>query len=154
MSEDLRPNWQANPSGSGSTVGDPQTKWASWLIFAGVLLMIVGLLQLLEGFTALFDDGFYVVDSEGLLISVDYSIWGWAHVILGGLAMATSFLLLRGSRVGRLLAIGYAVVSSVVNLAFLPAYPWWAVLAVTFNVLVIYAITRHGGELKASSTSF
>jgi hypothetical protein len=104
--------------------------------------------------TALFDEGFYVVDSEGLLISVDYSIWGWAHVILGGLAMATSFLLLRGSLVGRVLAIGYAVVSSVVNLAFLPAYPWWAVLAVTFNVLVIYAITRHGGELKSSSTSF
>ena len=49
---------------------------------------------------------------------------------------------------------GAVVVSSLVNLMFLPAYPWWAVLAVVFNVLVIYAIAMHGNELKRSSTSF
>jgi hypothetical protein len=42
------------------------------------------------------------------------------------------------------------VVSVLVHLAFLPAYPWWSVLAIGFNVLVLYAITMHGAELKSA----
>jgi hypothetical protein len=65
-------------------------------------------------------------------------------------AVVAAGLLLRGNVVGRVMAGIIAVVSVLVHLAFLPAYPWWSVLAIGFNVLVLYAITMHGAELKST----
>jgi hypothetical protein len=36
----------------------------------------------------------------------------------------------------------------VVNFAFIPAYPVWSLLIITVDILVIYALIAHGGELR------
>ena len=48
-------------------------------------------------------------------------------------------------------AVVFAFVNAVVHLAFLPAYPVWSILMITFDVVVIYAITVHGSEVAASA---
>lgn len=145
---DTRSDWQAEARVRAPGPGERPTGWARWLVFAGVMLGALGLLQAMTGLTALFDDGFFVVRSDKLLITVDYDYWGWAHLTLGVVAIIAAFLLLRGNVVGRVLAGVIAVASILLHLAFLPAYPWWSVLAIGFNVLVIYAVTMHGAELK------
>jgi hypothetical protein len=144
-------NWQAEAGvGAGySGSGERPTGWAAYLVFAGVMLGLIGLFQLMIGLTALFNDDILVVTSDRLLISVDYTVWGWAHVLLGLLAIVTAFLLVRGHPVGRMAGIAIAVVSAVANLGFLSAHPVWAVAVIAFDVLVIYAITVHGGELAS-----
>ena len=47
-----------------------------------------------------------------------------------------------------MLGVGVATLSAIVNLAFLAAYPIWSVLMITLAVLVIYAITAHGEEIR------
>jgi hypothetical protein len=145
---DTRSNWQADSRRHELEIGEP-TGWATWLVFAGIMLAVVGLFEVIVGLTALFDEGFFVVRSDALVVSIDYSVWGWAHLVLGMLALVTAYFMVRGIGLGLAMGVVLAAVVIVVNLIFLPAYPWWSTLAIAFNVLVIYAITRHHGELRA-----
>jgi hypothetical protein len=146
---DMRSDWQAEAGVRPPRPGDRPTGWASWLVFAGILLAVAGLLEALAGLTALFNDDYFVVRTDSLLVSLDYSAWGWTHLAQGVVALAAAFLLLRGNMVGRILATVIAGVNVLVNFAFVDAYPWWSIVAITLNVLVIYAIAAHGAELKS-----
>jgi hypothetical protein len=46
---------------SEARYGNAQTAWAGWVIFGGVMLIMLGAFQIVEGLVALFDDGFYLV---------------------------------------------------------------------------------------------
>jgi hypothetical protein len=113
------------------------------------MLAVVGLFQAMTGLTALFNDEILVVRSDALIVALDYTYWGWVHLLLGAVALVASYLLLRGNMVGRVVATVIAVVNVLVSFAFLPAQPWWSLLTIAFNVVVIYAITTHGAELKS-----
>jgi hypothetical protein len=141
-------NWQAEAGLGPSQRGERPTGWVAWLSFAGVMLAVVGVLQVLQGLSALFDEGFYVVGRNGLVVDVDFTVWGWVHLILGMVAIVTAAGLLAGNPVARVVAVLIAAFSAVVNFAFLPAYPWWSSLVIAFDVLVIYGVTAHGGEMK------
>ena len=147
--DDARSNWQAEAGVRPPRPGERPAGWGSLLVFAGVMLAVVGLFQAMTGLTALFNDDILVVRSDALIVSLDYTFWGWVHLLLGLVALVASYLLLRGNMVGRVVATVIAVVNVLVAFAFLPAQPWWSILTITFNVLVIYAITTHGAELKS-----
>ena len=124
------------------------TAWAGWVVFGGVMLIMMGTFQAIEGFIAVFNDDFYLVRPSGLVINVDYSTWGWTHVVIGVVAVLTGAGLLAGNTAARVVGVGIAVLSALVNLAFISAYPVWSTILIALDVIVIYAITVHGRELK------
>ncbi|MGY1624637.1 hypothetical protein ACI789_20735 [Geodermatophilus sp. SYSU D00965] len=140
-------NWQAEAHVGAYGDDKRATGWAAWVVFAGVLLVLVGLFSVMEGVTALVNDDFYVVRPDALLVAVGYSVWGWVHLVLGTVGIVTGAGLVRGSRVARVVAVVWAAVSALVHLAFLPAYPAWSALVIAFLVVVIYAVTVHGQEV-------
>ena len=123
--------------------------WAGWVVFGGVMLIMVGMFQLVQGLVALFDDGYYLVRSDGLVVNVDYTTWGWAHVVIGLVAGLAGVGLLAGNMLARIVGVVIAVVSAVANLAFISAYPIWSTIVIALDVIVIYAIVVHGRELKS-----
>jgi hypothetical protein len=149
MSDYTRSDWQAESRAHEARAGAPQSAWAGWLVFAGVLLAVVGVFQIMEGVTALLDDEVFVVRSDSLIVSVDYTAWGWAHLLLGVVAVVAGGLLLRGNMVGRVLAGIIAAANMLLHFAFLPAHPLWGMIAIALNALVLYAIIVHGAELKS-----
>src|SRR4051795_10318389 len=103
--------------------GNPVTQGAAhWVLFAGVMI-IVGFFHAIEGLVALFRDDYYTVRPSGLVVSVDYTVWGWVHLVLGIVALLTGMGLLAGNLVARVVGVGLAVVSAIVNLAFIAAFP-------------------------------
>jgi hypothetical protein len=128
---------------------EPQSAWAGWVAFAGVMLVMLGVFQIIQALVALFDDGFYAVTSAGLLVDVDYNTWGWVHMTIGVVGILTGVGLLAGNMVARVVGVAIAMLSAVINLAFLAAYPVWSTIMITIDVIVIYAIIVHGRELKA-----
>lgn len=134
----------------GEAVPEP-TGWVGWVVFAAMIMIMVGSFQVIMGLTALFNSGYYAVPSQDLLVSVNYTGWGWTHIALGALAIAAAFGLLAGQMWARIVGIAMALVSAVVNLAFMGAYPLWSITVITLDVLVIYAIAAHGREMKAES---
>jgi hypothetical protein len=128
---------------------DEPSGWVGWVAFGGVMLIVMGAFQLVEGLVALFDDGFYLVTQQGLLVDVDYNTWGWIHAAIGIVAILTGIGLLAGNMAARVLGVGIAVLSALVNLAFISAYPVWSAIVIVIDVIVIFAIIVHGRELKS-----
>jgi hypothetical protein len=70
--------------------------WAGWLAFATVMMVMVGVFQGINGLTAIFQSGTYVVGANELVVDVNYTAWGWVHLVLGLITIAAGFGLLAG----------------------------------------------------------
>ena len=142
---------QQRPQASDSTYSPrrPQaTGWVGYVVFAGVMLMMLGGFQAIEGLVAIFKDEYYLVTRNGLLLNVDFTTWGWVHLILGLIAVGTGIGVLLGQTWARVTGIIIAVLSALANIAFLPAYPIWATIIIALDVLAIYALAVHGREVQ------
>ena len=142
------PTTQAPPRREGggySTV--VEDGFSGWNWFAGGLLGLVGLFQIMTGTVALAGADYYTVPARSLVLDASYASWGWAHLIIGIAALVAGGGIVFGSMIARVVGIVLAVLSAVVNLAFLPASPFGATLIIAVDVFVIYAITVHGGDI-------
>jgi hypothetical protein len=123
------------------------TAWVGLIFFASILLVIMGTLQFIQGLVALFNDEYYVVTRNGLLVSMDFTVWGWIHLAIGVAAVAASAGILLAKTWARTIAILVAAVSAVANITFLAAYPLWSTIVIALDILVIYAVSVHGREV-------
>lgn len=124
------------------------TAWIGMVVFAGSLLLLTGGFQIIQGLIALLRDDYWVVTSDGLLLPMDYTAWGWTHLIIGVIAVATAIGVLAGQMWARVVGIVIAAISILANVAFLSAYPIWSAIVIAVDVLVIYALAVHGREAR------
>lgn len=125
------------------------TGWVGWIIFAGVTMIVLGGFQVIEGLVAVFERGYYRVSPGGLIVHVNYNAWGWTHFSLGVLIVLVGFGVLAGMTWARVVGIALAVISAIVSLAFIPAYPVWGVIVIALDIVVIYALATHGREMQS-----
>jgi hypothetical protein len=124
------------------------TGWVGWSYFAGFMMMFLGVFEAIAGLTAIFNDKYYLV-TESHLVTFDYTAWGWIHLIIGVIVFFAGLELFRsGALWARVLAVLFAGVSLIANLAFMDAYPLWSFSMGVIDILVIYALTVHGSELR------
>jgi len=133
-----------------SSEPDP-SGWTGWILFASFMMFMLGAFQVIQGLVGIFDDGYYAVTANGRLLNIDYTVWGWVHLLLGLLIVAAGVALLAGNMAARILAVALAGLSAIVNLVFIEATPIWSVIVIALDVLVIYSVTVHGRELRGSS---
>jgi len=127
------------------------TAWVGFVLFGGIMMLMMGGFQAMEGFVALLKEDYFLVTRNGLVLNIDYTAWGWIHLVIGLIAIATGFGVVLGQMWARVLGIIIAVVSALANIAFLSAYPIWSTIVIAIDVLVIYALAVHGREVKSSS---
>src|SRR5215218_8680015 len=118
---------------------NPPTGWTGWIVFAGMMMIILGTFHAFQG----------LVGSKGLTVNVDFTTWGWVHLILGIVVALAGAALMAGQMWARVAAVFLAFLSAIVNVGFLAAYPLWSSLMIGLDVLVIWAVTVHGDEMKA-----
>jgi hypothetical protein len=126
------------------------TAWVGMVLFAGIMLLMMGGFQIIEGFVAIVKDDYYLVTRNGLVLNIDYTTWGWTHLLIGLVAVATGIGVLLGQMWARVVGIIIAVISALANIAFLAAYPIWSTIIIAVDVLVIYALAVHGREVKSA----
>jgi hypothetical protein len=116
---------------------------ASWVVglsfFAGILMIVTGVFNVIEGLVALFRNEVYVATLR-YVFAFDLTTWGWIQVILGLVVLAAGYGVLTGRIWGRVVGIGIALLSMIVNFAFIPYYPVWSLLIIALNVFVIWAL--------------
>jgi hypothetical protein len=108
--------------------------------------MMTGVFQALAGLIAIFENEFYVA-TPNYLFKFDVTTWGWIHLLVGLIVALAGWGLLLGRTWARAVAITLAVVSALVNFAFIPYYPIWSLLVIALDVFVIWAIATHGPEV-------
>ena len=122
--------------------------WAvGFILFAAVMMIMVGVFQALQGLIGIFENEFYV-PTRNYLFQFDATTWGWTHLLLGLLVAFAGYGLLSGKTWARTVAIFLAVLSAIANFAFIPYYPFWSLLIIALDVFVIWAIAAHGGGLR------
>ena len=84
--------------------------WVGWISFAGIIMILAGTFEAFEGLAALFNDKFFVVTNNGLLVTADYTAWGWVHLILGCVVVAAGCGVFVGKTWARVVGIVLAMV--------------------------------------------
>jgi hypothetical protein len=124
--------------------GPPVSGWAiGGIAFAGTVLTIVGVFQIIAGLVAIFDDNFYVV-AQNYTFDLDTTAWGWVHLLLGILLVITGWGLFSRTAWAGVTAILLASLSAIANFFFIPYYPFWSILMIALAIWVIWAVTRPG----------
>jgi hypothetical protein len=114
------------------------------------MLILLGIFHVVQGIVALVNDDYYLVTKDGLVLNLDFTSWGWTHLVLGVLIGLVGVGLLTGNTAARVAGVVLAVLSAVVNLLFIAAYPAWSVMIIALDVIVIYSIVVHGREVEAN----
>lgn len=122
---------------------DSNDSWSGWIAFAGIMLLIVGSIDVLQGLALIIDDSYLQQAAEHLDIASD-DAWGWAILIWGGVLILAAFGLFRAATWARWMAIFAAALGAVGEMAFLSnfpnAYPLWNITILTLEIVVIYAL--------------
>jgi hypothetical protein len=126
---------------SGTAVG--------FILFAAIMMLMSGVFQAIQGLVAIFENEFYVA-TRNYLFQFDATTWGWIHLIGGIIVALAGWGLLSGQTWARTVAIIVAVLSAIVNFAFIPYYPFWSLLIITLDIFVIWAVAAHGGAMRDS----
>ncbi len=105
---------------------------------------VLGSFHAIQGLVAILNDDQYLVGSGDLVVHVDYTAWGWTHLIAGAVAIFAGFGLFKGQTWARVVGVIFAVLSAIVNVGFLPAYPIWSVMMIALDIIIIMALTVHG----------
>ena len=129
-------------------VAAPRGGWVGPIVFAAVVMMVIGVMHGFEGIVALLNDDYYLVPKNGLAIHINYTGWGWTHLIVGTAVLVAGFCVLLGQVWARVVGVILAVLSILMNMAFLAASPGWTTIMIALDVLVIWALTFHGRDVR------
>ncbi|GAA4897209.1 DUF7144 family membrane protein [Actinomycetospora straminea] len=137
------------PRASGTTAPRDSGAWTGWVRFGGVVMTIIGGFAIIEGFFALFSPTYVTLTGEGVL-AFDLTAWGWLHLLLGVLVLATGLALV-GSAPGwaRGTAIVLLALNTIVQLAYMPTYPIWSLVLIVLDIIVIFALMVTWDEASA-----
>jgi hypothetical protein len=122
----------------------PAPPGASWVLFAGIMISLVGVLNIIWGIAAIGDSRFFVADATFVLSGLN--TWGWVMLALGITQLLAAASIWRGGQAGRWFGIAVASLNAVGALMSISAYPFWGLCVFILDVLVIYGLAAYGGD--------
>jgi hypothetical protein len=120
------------------TTVDRADRVTGWWIFAGVMLGIAGVLNVIWGIAAISDSRFFVNDARYIIGSLN--TWGWVTLIIGVLELAAAGSLFAGGGFGRWMGIFAAAISAMGSLLSIAAYPFWSLSLFALSIIIIYQL--------------
>jgi hypothetical protein len=124
--------------------GDYREQGSGWLLFAGIMIVTVGVLNLIYGIAAIGDSSFFVAGQKYILSGLN--TWGWVMLILGAGQILAALSIWAAGSFGRWFGITCAVLNAIAALLAIPAYPFWSLVVIAIDLLVIYGLAVYGGD--------
>ena len=114
-----------------------------WIVFAALLLIVTGVMQILNGLWAL-DAQDTAIDT--VFWNDNIEAWGWFYIVVGVVLVVTGAFIFRRNLVAMYTGIAIAFLGAIVNIFWIFTYPLASILLVTLNLLVAHALTTYGLE--------
>jgi hypothetical protein len=136
------------------TGGDPYhpEHARGWLRFAGVILGVVGVLNIVWGIAAIDDSAVFSNDAKYVVFD-NLHTWGWIVLILGVVQIFAAVSVVRGGTFGAVIGIICAALNLFSQLFSVRAQPVWAVVVIALDLMVIYALSIYGGRGSRTTTA-
>jgi hypothetical protein len=122
---------------------------AGWLTFAGAVMLILGSLNVVYGIAAIDNSKFFIDDAK--YVFADLNTWGWFLVVVGAVQFLAAFGIFAGHQLARWVGIATAIGNGILQLLFLPSYPWLAITLFAADMFVLYALVAFGGQSARTS---
>ena len=135
---------QQTYAGSGASRHTEPDRGSGWITFAGVIIAIASIMNIVDGIAAISKSSFFVANAR--YVVSDLNTWGWIVLLLGIIQLIASGALFAGSEFARWFGIAAAAVNAIGQLLFLPAYPWWAIAMFAVDLFVIYGLAVYAGS--------
>ena len=127
-----------------------EERGSGWIGFAGIMLIIVGALDIVNGLNALDHKDTAGAQIANQLMYASVETWGWIMLIWGILVLLAGFLVFGRSQFGRWIGIIAASIAMIVNMTWVFAFPIAALIEVFLAALVLYALIVYGGRDEAT----
>jgi hypothetical protein len=121
---------------------------AGWKVFAGIMILIVGTMNVFDGLVGITQSNYITRNINGELpITNNVKTWSWVVLIIGAVMILSGFLIFVGNMFGRVVGILVASLNALVQLAYLNHNTFWSFTMIIIDILVIYGLAAHGGRL-------
>jgi hypothetical protein len=133
----------AVPAPQALRLGD-DPRGAGWVMFAGVMLLVLGCTNTIEGVAAVSGSHFFTPRAHYLF--GDLNSWGWVIWVIGIAQGLTGIGILVRNQFARWLGVAFAAANTFAQMLTIQAYPAWSLAVWSLDILVIYALVVHGGR--------
>jgi hypothetical protein len=113
---------------------------SGWWVFAGVLLIVAGVLNIIYGIAAIGDSKFFTENATFIISGLH--TWGWISLIIGVLEMIAAFSLFAGGEFGRWFGIFIGALNAIGALLSIPAYPFWSLAIFALSIIIVYKLSE------------
>lgn len=120
-----------------------------WVMFAGTMIAIVGIINFIYGIAAISNSQFYV--GNVTYIISDLNTWGWVIMFTGVLQFLAAIGIFMRVQWARWVGVATAAVNSIIQLIFIPSYPLASLAIFAIDILVLYGLLAYGGRERASA---
>ena len=117
---------------------DPAARVTGWWVFAGMLLGVGGVLNVIYGIAAIGNSKFFTENATYILSGLN--TWGWIALLIGVLQLFAAFSLFSGGGFGRWIGVVAAALSAIAALLSIPAYPFWSLCIFALAIIVLYQL--------------
>ena len=137
----------ASVRGAKSTDYD-EPRGLGLVFFAAIMLLVVGLFNVIDGIAAIANSHFFVANAH--YVVGDLRAWGWVVLILGLLQLLAGGGVMVGNQAARWFGIAVIGLNLVSQLFFIPAYPFWALTIIAFDVFALYGLCVYGSRANVT----
>jgi hypothetical protein len=137
----------ATARGADST-GYDEPRGLGLVFFAAIMLLVVGLFNVIDGIAAIANSHFFVANAH--YVVGDLRAWGWVVLILGLLQLLAGGGVMVGNQAARWFGIAVIGLNLVSQLFFIPAYPFWALTIIAFDVFALYGLCVYGSRANVT----
>jgi hypothetical protein len=119
-----------------------------WVVFAGVLLLMLGTLNFIEGLAAIGNANFFVHNTH--YVAGSLNTWGWIVLCIGVLEWAVGLGVFLKNQFSRWTGVVVLSANAIAQLLMMPAYPFWSLSIFTLDILAIYGLIAYGKRISSA----
>ena len=117
---------------------------ASWVVFAGTMIGLLSVLNMIYGIAAVSDSKVFVADTKFVLSGLH--TWGWTLIVVSVIQAVTAVGLFAQVQIARWAGVAMAFVNAIIQTLMVPALPWWSLAIFAMDMLVMYGLIAHGAK--------
>jgi hypothetical protein len=135
------------PQARYDTAGAYDEHGEGWVAFAGVMLLIVGTLNTIEGIAAIGNANFFVHGTH--YIAGSLNTWGWIVLGIGVVEILVGLGVFAKNQFARWTGVLILGLNAIAQLMMIPAYPFWSLSIFTLDILAIYGLVAYGSRISS-----